>query len=96
MPDSGRKPQVVSNFNANPNVKKAWRGFNFVFMRQTWMFQVFIVFCAFASFHLVYDPYLMIYRSNNTHRTYQAAIKKERAHKQKLREQEEAEEAAEQ
>ena len=88
----GRKPQVVSTLNANPNVKSLWRNFAFVFQRHTFMWQAFIVFLCFASFHAIYDPWLIIYRSNNTHRTYEAAMTKERAHKKKLRELEKAEE----
>lgn len=78
--------------NANPAVKKMWRNFAFVFQRHSFMWQFVILFFAFASLHVCYDPLLAIYRSNNTHRTYQAAMVKERAHKKKLREMEEAEE----
>ena len=56
------------------------------------MWQAFIVFLCFASFHAIYDPWLTIYRSNNTHRTYEAAMAKEKAHKKKLKELEKAEE----
>ena len=69
-----------------------WRGLNFVFQRHTFMWQVFIVFICFATFHLVYDPILTIYKSNNTHRTFEAAIAREKAHKKKLRELEKSQE----
>jgi hypothetical protein len=42
-----------------------------------------------------YYPVLSVYQANNTHRGYDAAMTKEKAHKKKLREAEKAAEAAE-
>jgi hypothetical protein len=56
---------------------------------------------AYGWFHLVYDPFLWIYRANNKHvsiklmqRTLDYALNIERAHKKKLKDAEDAEEAA--
>lgn len=82
---SGRQPQVISGFNANPNVKSAWRVFARVFQHNSWMWQVFIFGLAFTMYYAIYTPFVAIYQSNNKHRTYEAAIAKEKAHKKKLR-----------
>ena len=90
----GRKPQVVSTFNASPAGRAFWRNFAFVFQRQSWAWQIFIVGLTFGFYHIVRDPLLLIYEANNTHRGYNAAITRERAHKKKIQDQEAAEEAA--
>lgn len=59
------------------------------------MWQVFIVFCCFTTYHMIRQPFLYFYRMNNKHRTYATAKAKEVAYKKKMRELEEAEEAAE-
>lgn len=41
---------------------------------------------------MFYEPFLYVYRLNNRHRTYEAAMVKERAHKKKLKDLEDAEE----
>lgn len=56
------------------------------------MWQVFIVMVAFTTYYTLTIPIIELYKSNNTHRTYEACIAKERAHKKKLREEEEKEE----
>jgi len=91
----GRKPQVVSAFNASPAGKTLWRNFAFVFQRQSWAWQFFILGLTFAFYHIVRDPLLLIYEANNTHRGYNAAITREKAHKKKIQDQEEAEAQAE-
>lgn len=83
----GKKPQVVSGFNSNPNVKNAWRIFGRVFQQNSFMWQFFILGTSIFMYYIIYTPILTIYKANNTHRTYQAAITKEKAHKKKLREQ---------
>lgn len=81
----GRKPQVAWNFNTSPAGKNFWRNFAFVFQRHTFMWQLVIFSIAFISLHVVRDPIVLIYQANNTHRTYKAAMVKERAHKKKLK-----------
>lgn len=88
---SGRGPQVVSAFNANPNTKSGWRLFARVFQQNSWMWQVFIFSTAFAMYYAIYLPIVTAYQTNNAHRTYDAAITKERAHKKKLKDIEDAE-----
>jgi hypothetical protein len=56
------------------------------------MWQVFIVMVAFTTYYTLTIPIIELYKSNNTHRTYEACITKERAHKKKLIEEEEKEE----
>ena len=41
-------------------------------------------------YYAIYTPFVSLYQSNNAHRTYDAAITKERAHKKKLKEAEDA------
>ena len=74
--------------NANPNVKKMWLTFGATVQRNSWAWQIFIFGLTFAFFHMLYDPFLYVYRLNNKHRTYAAAMVKEKAHQKKLREQE--------
>lgn len=54
------------------------------------MWQVFIFSVAFASYYAIEVPILWIYQQNNTHRTYETHMKKERAYKKEQREKEEA------
>lgn len=88
----GRAPQVVSGFNANPSAKFGWRLFARVFQQNSWMWQVFIFATSFAMYYAIYIPFVTAYQTNNAHRTYDAAITKERAHKKKLQDLEDAEE----
>ena len=83
---SERAPQVVSAFNANPSMKAGWRLFARVFQYNSWMWQVFIFSTSFVMYYTIYIPFVAVYQSNNAHRTYEAAITKEKAHKKKLRE----------
>jgi hypothetical protein len=85
---SGKKPQVVSVFNSNPNVKNAWRIFGRIFQQNSFMWQIFIFGMSVLMYYTIYTPFLTMYQANNSHRTYQAAIAKEKAHKKKLKEQE--------
>lgn len=59
------------------------------------MWQIFIFGLAFSMYYAIVIPTLAIYKSNNKHRTYEAAMIKERAHKKKLKELEDAEAASE-
>jgi hypothetical protein len=88
---SGKGTQVVSGFNANPNTKSGWRLFGKVFQQNSWMWQIFIFSTAFAMYYTIYYPFVTAYKTNNAHRTYEAAMIKERAHKKKLKELEDAE-----
>ena len=81
--------------NANPRVKAMWRMFAATTQRNSWAWQIFIFGLTITFFHMLYDPFLYFYRLNNKHRTYEAAMVKEKAHQKKLREAEEAEEAEE-
>lgn len=56
-----------------------------------WQFVIFGV--AVVSFYLCKLPILWLYQANNANRTYKAAMIKEKAHKKKLKDQEEKEEA---
>ena len=67
---------MVSGFNANPNVKAGWRLFGKVFQNNAWMWQVFIVGMSAFMYYSIYVPILTIYQSNNTHRTFDAAVAK--------------------
>lgn len=71
-----------------------WRLFGDYVSNNSWLWQVFIFGVAFFGCYAIMEPCLYFYRANNVHRTYEAAIKKEKAHKKKLREAEEAEAAA--
>jgi hypothetical protein len=42
-------------------------------------------------YYAIYTPFVTIYQTNNAHRTYEAAMIKERAHKKKLKDIEDAE-----
>lgn len=53
--------------------------------RYSWLWQVMIFSISFATFHMIYDTILFAYVQNNKHRTYEAAMVRERAHKKKLR-----------
>ena len=83
----GKKAQVVSVFNSNPNVKNAWRIFGRVFQQNSFMWQIFIFGLSVVMYYTIYTPILSIYQANNSHRTYQYAITKEKEHKKKLKEQ---------
>lgn len=72
-------------FNTTPAGKAFWRNFAFVFQRHSWIWQFVIFGVCFVSFHICRDPILAIYKANNTHRTYKAAMIKEKAHKKKLK-----------
>ena len=61
----------------------------------SWAYQIFMFGLCFSLWASIYFPFLWLYQYNNRNRTFEAAMKKERAYKKKLREQEEAEEAAE-
>jgi hypothetical protein len=76
--------------NANPTTKFGWRLFGRVFQQNAWAYQVFIFSLAFTMYYAIYTPFVSLYQSNNAHRTYDAAITKERAHKKKLKEAEDA------
>ena len=56
------------------------------------MWQIFIVSVAAFTYYLVEIPMLSIYQANNKHRTFEAAMNREKAYKKKMRELEEAEE----
>ena len=89
--NSVRKPQNVWHINTLDSTKRMWRNFAFVFQRHSFMWQVLLFSIAFVGFYMVREPILAIYKANNRHRTYNAAMAKEKAHKKKLRELEEAE-----
>lgn len=61
----------------------------------SWLYQVFVFSIAFGIWAGITYPVLYVYQSNNKHRTFAAAIAKERAHKKKLRELEKQAEEAE-
>lgn len=71
-----------------------WRSFAFVFQRHSFAWQLFIFGLTVTTFYIVKLPLLSFYQANNVQRGYKAAMVKEKAHKKKLREQEEREEAA--
>jgi hypothetical protein len=52
------------------------------------MWQIFIFGLSFTMYYAIYIPFVGVYQANNSHRTYKAAIAKEKAHKKKLKEQE--------
>jgi hypothetical protein len=89
----GRPAQVVSKWNALPLTKRGWRLVGEVF-NYSWAYQFFIFGLSFAIWAGFFFPVLYIYQKNNTHRTFEAAIGKERAHKKKLRELEAAAETS--
>jgi hypothetical protein len=92
--NAGKRPQVVSKWNANPMVKRGWRLVGELF-NYSWAYQIFIFGLTFGIWASIFFPCLWLYKYNNTGRTYEAAMIKERAHKKKLKDIEEAEEAAE-
>jgi hypothetical protein len=59
------------------------------------MWQILIVGITFMEFHIVRDPWVYLYVKNNVDRTYKVAMVKEKAHKKKLQEAKEKEEAEE-
>ena len=75
-------------------VKRGWRLVGELF-NYSWAYQIFIFGLTFGIWASIYFPCLWIYQANNKSRGFEAAITKERAHKKKLRDIEEAEEAAE-
>ena len=89
---SGRGTQVVSAMNSNTQTKSLWRLFGRTVQQNSWMWQIFVFSLAFVMYYSIYIPFKSIYQSNNAHRTYQAAITRERAHKKKLKDAEEASE----
>lgn len=58
------------------------------------MYQVFMFGLVFGIWASFYYPVLFVYQANNKHRTYDAAIAKEKAYKKLQREKEAAAEAA--
>jgi hypothetical protein len=62
-----RQAQVVSNMNSKPAVKKFWLFVGQNVQRSPWMWQTLIFLFAYAWFHVVYDPFLWVYRQNNKH-----------------------------
>lgn len=95
-----RQPQVQSVWSSRPGVKKFWLFVGRNVQRSPWMWQMVIFFFAYGWFHLVYDPVLWIYRTNNKHvnecvmqRTLEYALTKEREFKRKQQEKENAEES---
>ena len=89
---SERGTQVVSAMNSNPQTKSLWRLFGRTFQQNSWMWQIFVFSLAFVMYYSIYIPFKSVYQSNNAHRTYSAAITREKAHKMKLKEAEEASE----
>lgn len=75
-------------------MKRGWRLIGEAF-KYSWLYQFFIFGLTFGLWATFYYPTLYVYQANNKHRTYEAAITKERAHKKKLRELEAAEESSE-
>jgi uncharacterized membrane protein len=84
----------VSRWNAQPIVKRGWRLVGEVF-KYSWAYQLFIFGLTFGLWATFYFPTLYVYQANNAHRTFNAAITKERAHKKKIRDAEIAAEEAE-
>jgi hypothetical protein len=69
--------------------------------KNPWAWQMLIFLIAYGWFHLVYDPFLWIYRANNKHvsiqftqRTLEYTLTKEREYKKKMKDVEDAAEAA--
>jgi len=60
----------------------------------SWAYQIFIFGLSFGLWATFYYPMLWIYQANNKHRTFQAAIAKEKAFKRAMREKEQAEQTA--
>lgn len=58
------------------------------------MYQVFMFGLVFGLWATFYYPVLHVYQANNKHRTYEAAMTKERAFKKLQKEKEAAAEAA--
>ena len=54
------------------------------------MWQALICGMSIAIYFMFYSPMVALYKANNKHRTYEAAIAKEKAHKRKLKEQEDS------
>jgi len=75
-------------------VKRGWRLVGQAF-HYSWAYQLFMFGLCFGLWSSIFFPCLWLYQFNNRHRTYDAAMLKERAYKRKLKEQEDAEEAAE-
>lgn len=66
-------------------MKSFWRNFAFVFQRHSFMWQVFIVAMTFTTLSIVHVPFVSVYKANNQHRTFDAAMSKERAYKKKMK-----------
>jgi hypothetical protein len=60
----------------------------------SWAYQVFVFGLCFGIWSGIFFPVLSIYQTNNKHRTYEAAMAKERAYKKAQKEKELAEQAA--
>jgi hypothetical protein len=92
---SGHHPKLVARINAaKTSSRPFWTIIQVVFQRHSWAWQMLIFGICFTSYYVIKEPMVAFYKFNNTGRTYEAAMTKERAHKKKLREIEEAEAAA--
>eukprot|EP01016_Furgasonia_blochmanni_P014810 TRINITY_DN1788_c0_g1_i5.p3 TRINITY_DN1788_c0_g1~~TRINITY_DN1788_c0_g1_i5.p3 ORF type:complete len:123 (-),score=50.22 TRINITY_DN1788_c0_g1_i5:349-717(-) len=85
----GRRPQVISKFNAQPNIKRFWRFVQRNIQKNPALWQVWIFFNAYLIFHICYDPWLYVYKLNNEHRTLDHAFAIEKEYKRKKRLEEE-------
>lgn len=75
-------------------MKQGWRLLGTLF-NSSWLYQIFMFGLCFGIWSSIYFPTLWLYQYDNRNRTYEACMIKERAHKKKLRDQELAEEEAE-
>ncbi|EGR28393.1 hypothetical protein IMG5_176490 [Ichthyophthirius multifiliis] len=90
-PTFTRLPQRVGIMNADPKVKRMWRFLQQNVQYYPWLWQMFLLGISFTWFHIVYDPWLQLYKANNANRTYDYAFKKEKAYQKKKQAEEEGE-----
>mmetsp|Transcript_64503 Transcript_64503/g.74985 ORF Transcript_64503/g.74985 Transcript_64503/m.74985 type:complete len:117 (-) Transcript_64503:194-544(-) len=80
-PVLGKRPQIVSKFNADPKVKAFWQWFGHNVRKQPVVWQSFILGCTFLYTSVCYWPWLKIYQSHNKKRSLDYAIAKEKEFK---------------
>ena len=91
-PIIGRKPQVGWGTFKDPRTIRNFRRFKRFFLDDWAMYQLMFFFIVFSLTSIAYYPTLWVYQTNNQHRSMQAAILKEKAHKEKMAALEEEEE----
>ena len=85
-----RKTQVISKFGADPRVKRGYKWLQNNVQKNPPLWQVFIFLSAFVLYQTCYWPWLKAYQMNNSERSLNSAIAREKEYKRKKKAEEDA------